>query len=283
MKRMIVDSNAMQTDSLRSYLGASQSNFAVLNDYASMEAYKGNTLTSIYRSMEIASEFPRQMIVLKPTGRICALMGRSQGLQRRMIDERQTRDFPTFCKRLQAARDGDVYFQEQLLESGRVADGQMDRILADAPILPRAIKELRKTFTPEELKIIRLDEPFTQTLIEKSMKFIVELTLDTMSNHPSPPRRIRSADELQNTFLFRHSVATFVWSLDWIARGGADGVRPDRMRNDTVDVIFATYATFFDGLISNDEKAQRIYRGAKFIISMLTRAKGTSLPKNAVA
>lgn len=279
MNRKIVDSNAMQTEMLRSYLSASPNNYAVLNDYASMEAYKGNTLTSIYRSMEIASEFPRQMIVLKPTGRICALLGRNQGLQRRMIDERQTREFPTFCKRLQAARDGDTYFQAQLLESGRVANWQMDRILESAPILPGAIKELRKTFNPEELKAIRLDEPFPQSLIEKSMKFIIDLTFYTFPNHPSPPARIRSVDELQNTFLFRHSVSTFVWSLDWIARGGADGVRPDRMRNDVVDVIFATYATFFDGLISNDEKAQRIYRAAQFILSMLTGAKAARLPR----
>lgn len=279
MNRKIVDSNAMQTELLRSYLSSSAQNYAVFNDYASMEAYKGNTLTSIYRSMEIASEFPRQIIVLKPTGRICALLGRNQGLQRRMIDEKQTREFPTFCKRLKAARDGDAYFQQQLLESGRVANAQMDRILASAPILPGAIKELRKTFTPDELKVIRLDEPFAPTLIEKSMKFIVDLTFYTIPNHPNPPARIRSADELQNTFLFRHSVATFVWSLDWIARGGADGVRPDRMRNDVVDVIFATYATFFDGLISNDEKAQRIYRGAQFILTMLSRAKVGALSR----
>lgn len=116
----------------------------------------GNIL--IYRSMEIASEFPRQIIALKPRGWICALLG-NQGLQRLMIDEEQAREFPTFCKRLKVARDGDVYFQQQLLESGRAANEQMDRILASAPILPDAIKELRKTFTLDELKAIRLDEP----------------------------------------------------------------------------------------------------------------------------
>lgn len=271
---MIVDSNAMQSDALTSYLSASESNYAVLNDYTAMEAYKGNTLASIFRSMEIACQFPRQVIVLKTTGRICSLVGRSQGLQRRMIEERQTRNFPKFCRRLRAAQAGDSYFQSQLLESGRAADGQMNRILASAPILPDAIKELRKTFQPEELKAIRLDEPFPDTLIEKSMKFIVELTFSTIGTHPSPPSRIRSVDELQNTFLFRHSVSTFVWALDWIARGGADTVRADRMRNDVIDVIFATYATFFDGLFSNDEKAQRIYRRAQFILSMLARTPG---------
>src|SRR6476646_944041 len=160
MTRKVVDSNSLQSDQLRSYLSESPNNFAVLNDYASMEAYKGNTLASIFRSMCVVCQFPRQIIVLKPTGRICALIGRSKGLQRRMIDEAQTRDFPIFCQRLKRAQDGDAFIQQQLLENGRVADAQMDRVLADAPIMPDAIKEMRQTFQPEELKIIRLNEPF---------------------------------------------------------------------------------------------------------------------------
>lgn len=269
MTRKVVDSNALQSEQLRLYLSESPNNYAVLNDYASMEAYKGNTLVSIFRSMCIVCQFPRQIIVLKTTGRICALTGRPKGLQRRMVDEAQTRDFPTFCRRLKTAQNGDAFLQQQLLERGRVADGQMDRVLADAPILSDAIKELRQFFRPEELRIIRLNESFSDALIEKSMRFIIGLTALTMRRHPSPPPRIRDPNELQNTFLFRHSVSTFVWALDWVAQGGADGVRADRMRNDIVDVIFATYATYFDGLLSNDEKAQRIYRSAKFILSAL--------------
>ncbi|MBB3916185.1 hypothetical protein [Rhizobium fabae] len=278
MIRKVVDSNAMQSDALRSFLSASASNYAVLNDYAAMEAYKGNTLTSVFRSMRIASEFPQQIIILKTTGRICSLAGRTQGLQRRMIEERQTRDFPKFCRRLRAAEDGDAFMQAQLLESGRAADSQMDRILASAPILPSAIKELRKTFQEQELRAIRLDQPYPDTLIEKTMKFIVDLTFMAMSTHPNPPPRVRSVDELGNTFLFRHSVTTFVWSLDWIARGGADNVRADRMRNDVIDVIFATYATFFDGLLSKDERAQRVYHGAYSILSKLRGPVGRRVP-----
>ncbi|RDJ01385.1 hypothetical protein B5K06_33625 [Rhizobium grahamii] len=123
-----------------------------------------------------------------------------------------------------------------------------------------------------------MDQPFPDTLIEKAMKFIVELTFMAMSTHPNPPPRVRSVDELQNTFLFRHSVATFVWSLDWIARGGADNVRADRMRNDVVDVIFATYATFFDGLLSKDDRAQRVYQATHSILSKLARVSTGSVP-----
>jgi hypothetical protein len=106
--RKVIDSNALQTPELRTYLARSSANFAVLNDYTAMEAYKGNTLVSIFRSMEILAEFPRQVIILKPTGKICGLRGRSDGLQRRMVDERQTRELPVFCRHLHTARSGDL-------------------------------------------------------------------------------------------------------------------------------------------------------------------------------
>ena len=63
--RMVVDSNYLQCPELRQYLERSSENIAVLTDYASMEAYKGDTLTSIYKSMAILSEFPHQTEILR--------------------------------------------------------------------------------------------------------------------------------------------------------------------------------------------------------------------------
>ena len=57
--RMVVDSNFLQDSELHKYLSKSKSNFVVLTDYAAMEAYKGNTLVSIYKSMAILTEFPK--------------------------------------------------------------------------------------------------------------------------------------------------------------------------------------------------------------------------------
>ncbi len=65
--RLIIDSNQLQSEALRAYLAKSKSNFAVLTDYASMEAYKGDTLVSIYKSMATLCDFPTQVIVLKGT------------------------------------------------------------------------------------------------------------------------------------------------------------------------------------------------------------------------
>lgn len=264
--RMLIDSNALQSDMFRDYLARSANNFAVLNDYLSMESYKGNTLVSIERSMQVLCLYPRQVIVLKPTGKICALYGRVAGFQRRMIDDRQSKDFPIYCKDLRAGLSGDKRFQAAITKNGQVADAQMALILADAPMMTHAIKELKSYFTKDEIDIIRLDKPFTGPLIYKTLEFITSLFFMTAARHPFPSSRIINKPELINTFLFRYAVVTFVWSLEWIRQGGADNVRADRLRNDLIDVIFATYATYFDGLLSNDEMAQRIYRKSNLIL-----------------
>ena len=92
----IVDSNYLQSEALREFLSRSRSNRAVLTDYAAMEAYKSNTTNVIFQSMEIPAEFPKQIIVLKNTRMVGALSGRTKGLQKRLIDKDQTKNFSQF-------------------------------------------------------------------------------------------------------------------------------------------------------------------------------------------
>src|ERR1700730_8532175 len=95
--RKVVDSNCLQSEALKAYLSASAGNYVVLTDYAAMEAYKGDTLKSIYRSMEILAQHPQQVVVLRGTQDICALNGRTAASLKPLIDEAQTRDFSEYC------------------------------------------------------------------------------------------------------------------------------------------------------------------------------------------
>src|SRR6202035_5675591 len=104
--RKIVDSNFLQSDGLVAYLSESTDNFAVLTDYAAMEAYKGDTLVSIYRSMAILSRYPAQVIVLHGTQHACSLAGDGRDYWRRMIDKDQTQDFANYCSLLDRAQRG---------------------------------------------------------------------------------------------------------------------------------------------------------------------------------
>lgn len=268
---MIVDSNALQSPQLRDYLSESISNFAVLTDYASMEAYKGNTLVSIFRSMALLSDFPSQVIVLKPTMAVRGFRGRRLvELQHRLIDHDQTRGFRMYCDHLLAAKLGDVYLRDQILRLGREADAQMARVLSDAINIPVAIDEIAKTFTEAELKIIRrTDLPLSEELASKVIKHVLLLTQSLYSLHPRSAV-VRSFDELLNTFQFRAALCSYLWALDWISLAGPKSVKAEKIRNDLVDVNFAIFATYFDGLLSMDEKARRIYQQAAIVLESIT-------------
>ena len=263
--RMVIDSNYLQASGLREYFAKSPNNFAVVTDYASMEAYKGDTLASIYRSMQILAQFPRQVIVLKGTITVCGLKGRQSGLQRRMIDEGQTKGFSLYCRRLEAAKRGDVDLQHQLLDYGRAADAQMARMLADAKKFPASLELVASTYTKQELQILRRDVPYTDDLFEKVAKNILTLAAMMFANHPSVPK-LPPASELPYTFIFRSALCAYLLALRWVSVGGASRVKPERIRNDLVDVSFATFATYFDGLLTADTKAAEIHRDADFLL-----------------
>jgi hypothetical protein len=56
--RLVIDSNRLQSEELRMHLAQSSQRLAILTDFAAMEVYKGNTLSSIYKSMGVVAEFP---------------------------------------------------------------------------------------------------------------------------------------------------------------------------------------------------------------------------------
>jgi hypothetical protein len=259
--RMVVDSNFLQSSELRHYLSKSKSNFAVLTDYAAMEAYKGNTLVSIYKSMAILSEFPKQVIILKGTQTVCGLRGRLSGLQRRLIDDRQTTEFHAYCKRLLAAENGDHRFQAQLLDLGREATVQMDRVLADAEKMAEHIEAVAKTFTDGELRALRTRCPMPDGMSERIFKNIMFVAGLLFRDHPRV-KKLPPWNEAPNTFIFRFAICLYLFVLRWISVGGARGVKPKTILNDMIDLNFAAYATFFDGLLTSDRKLSDLYKDA---------------------
>lgn len=251
---------------MREYLATSKTNFAVLTDYAAMEAYKGDTLVTIYESMAILSEYPEQVIILKTTGVVCGLNGRGSGLQRRLIDESQTNEFSVYCQRLAAARAGNTGFQRQLLENGKAATKQLERMEADVHDLPDVFDDIAKSHTDEELGILRLGEPYTTPMIKRLMENVLRIAVQLFDNHPNvrvwPDRKV-----VPNLFIFRASLCAYLLALDWISVGGAKDVKAARLRNDLVDVNFAAYATYFDGLLSSDNKVQRLHFLARVLLA----------------
>jgi hypothetical protein len=257
----VIDSNYLQCEQLRAYLASSGDNQAVITDYAAMEAHKGDTLKSIYKSMEVLCEFPEQVVILKSTIIVCGLRGKDADLRQPLIDRDQTDGFPTYCQQLRAAKEGDVALERDILEHGRVATAQMVRGQADVAIMPEVFADMATVFTKDEISILRHRTPLTEAILDKLMRNTMMLAANFFKNHPNAGW-LPAARDLPHTFIFRFSLCAYLLLLDWIAQGSPSIIKPQKLRNDMVDLNFATFATYFDGLLSADKKLRFFADGA---------------------
>lgn len=266
--KKVVDSNFLQTEELRSYLAASTRNYAVLTDYAAMEAYKGDTLASIFRSMAIVADYPKQVIVLKPTSTVCGLTGRQAALQKLLIDQLQTYEFPEYCHHLIAAKLGDQHLQQQLLEHGREATIHLERWLQDMATLSSGFQQMiafiSKTHSPAELKKLRCHEDYTPEMHEKLIENVLILAKELFKGHPAVTK-LPGLAQVRDTFLFRYALCAYVLIIKAIEGGGVKK-NPEKLRNTMVDANFAAFATYFDGLMTRDKIAGEIYADAQFFL-----------------
>ena len=264
--RLVVDSNQLQSPALREFLRRSTSNRAVLPDFAAMEAYKDDTLNSIFKSMAVVSEFPSQVVVLKGSAKACGMSGRRKGLQRRLIDESQTSGFPEYVQALRLAQAGNLSLQRQILALGQSANEHFDKLLQDAQDMRLVFEVLGKAYTKEERTILREQRFYTPAMTDKLVRTLLEIVGMIFRDSPLVCRT-PSYQELPNTFIFRVALACYVMAITRAAYGGVRDVRPERLRNDLVDMMFVAYGTFFDGILSDDKGVNRMFTEACLLLS----------------
>jgi transcriptional regulator with XRE-family HTH domain len=182
-----------------------------------------------------------------------------------MIDETQTREFPEFCQHLLAAKRGDLSIREQIIENGREARANLDRMLSGSSTLSRGIEQMQQTYTPTELKSLRQRKGLTQQLEDKLVRDVLLLAGELMKQHPSVTDIPRDR-QIRNTFLFRFALCASVSILKRIEEGGAGKVSDENLRNDMVDVNFAAFATYFDGLFTSDKRAADTYGRSIYLL-----------------
>jgi len=262
----VVDSNFLQCEALRAYLSKSLRHYVVMTDYAFMEAYKAATLDMLYRSMEILSQYPKQVIVLKGTQTVRLLSGRPSHLQRRLVDVNGTRAFSEFCRHLAAARCGNQELEAQLLYRARAARVQMNRIDGGAQEFGPVLDLITNLFSDSEQKIIRTGSPYTEVMGETMVNHILSMAAMLCKRH-APKIKSPSATEIRNMYLFRVALCVHLLAHRWMSVGGVGEATTEKIRNDLIDVSFAAYATYFDGILSSDKKVNDIYGKAVWLLN----------------
>jgi len=257
--RKVVDTNFLKSEQLQEYLG-DLANFAVVPDFAVMETLELHDRASISHQLKILAERPKQVIALKPTRAIGGLRSRprSRGLQKRLICKEQTADFKTFCDKVEEAKSGNDTVRRQLEERCDGATADLDQIAKGLDTYAANLAEHAKNYTDAELKVLRKGEPIPPELFSKITGQILKLAIVLFAVHPYG-KRPPALKQLPNAFLFRYAVAGYVVALRCIKEGGPGGASAEKIRNHLVDAMFAAYASYFDGVLSNDEKANELY------------------------
>jgi hypothetical protein len=266
--KKVVDRNFLQSPRLREFFAARRKNIAVITDYAAMEAFKGDALANISQAAAILCEFPKQVAVLKSTSIVSQLKGRRCGFTRRMIDWDQSDNFGDWCGALEQAKAGNKDLLRQLLENGKEADATLEVIKDAQSDYAENLEAHAERFTVAELKALRSNAPFPEGMFEKVSQHILELAAVLFAEQPGFKGLLPTAQELPYTFIFRYAVAGYILALRWIAVGGAKKVKPENIRNDMVDATFAAYATYFQGLLTDDAKANEIFAETKRLVNV---------------
>lgn len=255
--RFVIDRCCMDSDRLRDFLLLSPQHVAVLTDYSVMESLKGRTLENIETAWRVLRDFPDQIVVLKEAHEAALVRPQEAEVAQQMICQIETRALSKIPKIIASAKLGNEDSLDQLRKLGREVDDHFEQIRARSSELPLFIKSVEGIFSAGELKQLRKASELNEDMAIKLFNYVVHQTEGLCAQHPDNPPMLEPK-HLANQFLFRFAVANAAYLIE-LVRTGANRRNPDDARNDAVDIINVTFATYFHGLMTDDRRAGATY------------------------
>lgn len=263
MPRMVVDTNSLQTDKLRTYLSAASDNKVVVTPYVELEMLKGDAPRNVIKATEILANHSKQVVLTKGSMSVARLKGKRKGLKKRLSSGRRTTAFRNWSRSTRVkAQSGDKRSLRRITAAAAGVQAQLADMRADAQTFQQNIDQARERYTKQDIDAFRAGE-FNSALTEKLRAQVVDMTQQFYENHPDkldwPPK-----DDVLHTYIFRFALCARLHALYVIANGVAKA--PENLPNDFIDVSVAAYATCFDGLLSEDKMTLDIYRKARYLL-----------------
>lgn len=174
--RVGVDTCCLQHLDLQNFLSRSDDNLAVLTDFTIAEMFKGDPLLNAGSSWTILSNFPQQVITLKPLGGVVAASVKRPCLADRFVNKEETKAASKFSHVLSRARSGNLS-DLQLLENRRLqAERYMEILRVDASQLNQMIDFFRTHFSTDESRSIRGADRATHAATQKFINLFLDYT-----------------------------------------------------------------------------------------------------------
>lgn len=263
--RVVIDTNRLESEELRIFLGASTANQAVLPEHGLSEVFKPASIDAIISAHTVLCEFPAQVVVLHGNRRSARVNPRSGGISNCFIDRKATRDFPVFCARLREAAEGHEGYRQQLMERHRWA---LDRTATDLfDDQSEALAELRSSIARDDLRRLGNGEPLSnrfRSQIIAGVHRLARILLEHRADAPPLP----NSPARYNHFVWRYALCHTIQAIRLLG-DGAQRRKPEKAVNDHIDNVLSTYGTYFNGIMTMDRGPMATQAIARIILGSL--------------
>ncbi|WP_264611549.1 hypothetical protein [Sphingobium sp. B11D3B] len=256
----------------------SASNQIAISHHVLVEAHKSNPQATLINSFERARAYPDQVLLMRDVIDVYPQrLDTGAKIRAMLIDRGQGPNFPIWYDDVVAAEQGSG-MMTFLLNKQAQAKQVIANFAADAHHFDLAFRQMRKEFTPDELREIRARVIKSKSTQGKLIDAIYRIsrTMFSRGQVANPPARYIDAPHY---FLFRYAMCVVIFFIRWVKSGNLPQ-DTDKLVNHIVDLHIAAQATFFHGVLSRDDVVIDVHQQARFLLNMMgahrfTMRKGT--------
>ncbi|CCW19183.1 hypothetical protein EBBID32_35490 [Sphingobium indicum BiD32] len=268
---VLLDNNYVDREGLRAYFEASPDNRAAIPHTVFVEWHKGDAEKVTRKVLRQACEYGRRIVILRDTLSLLRMRGQPKRIMTRLIDERQTAYFPTYCATF-ITGPGSEEVSAQFETHGQNARDQVDGLQEEAHKLMKRFAHWDTVFDPAELAemkgLLDRDEKLSAGLQGKTFVLAEEWGKRQLAGHRiSGLTRTRA--EFINTLAFRYGAMAVAFYINWRNNPKNYPSNDQKVLNHFMDIKIAAQATYFDGFLTNDALIEPVYRIAMGMITAL--------------
>lgn len=244
---------------MRAFLGASNENQILFSDFELKEAFNGANRQRIIRTFAPVRDFSPQMWALRLTPQISMIEPNEADPSPGFIDELQSNRLRAYLHNVFTDADG---IGEFIAIASGDAEHHFESLMPSVPLIKKDIERFLGSLTATDLAKLRKENIINPRIADATIEgvtYVMALLMKERGEDSVP-------EHMENSFMFRFIVANYVLSLFWGVLGGLDSVKPKKLRNDVTDTTYATFATFYDGLITNDHKLRGICVNTRLLL-----------------
>lgn len=219
-----------------------------------MEVFRrGTKAAGLFKILE---RYPGQVVILRNTAEIARLRPRKKGLLNRLTDVEQTEGFPKYAAAVAAGHPKVITHLEA---KQKHAKEFLDDFLPEAESLKKRMLHMLDTFTQEDLSELRSKRKQITVSLARRIEVEVAQTTRTLYADTLGIQILPATPDIKYSFPFRFAVCYYSLACRWGHSGGLQGLSVKDFRNDLNDCTYAAYASFYDGLITCDDRLSDVY------------------------